>query len=80
MAEIYEKVPDERVGIKLKMTYRNWLGFPDKFSFIGAVLSSGGGPHYAYHTTGIQLIEIEIIPDKYFERDFPQSSASKVIK
>jgi hypothetical protein len=72
MSEIYERVgvPD----IKLKMSYRDWRAFPDsKFPFLGAVLSERGYPQYAYHTTHFQLVEIEILPDKYLYEAYPHS-------
>jgi len=79
MSELYEKPFDEEVDIRLKMKYRDWLGFPDsKFPFLGAILSENGCPKYAYHTTHFQLIEIEIFPDKYSEEKFPHSLSEKV--
>jgi len=76
MAEIYEKILDEEIDIRLKMKYRDWLSFPDsKFPFLGAILSKGGCPKYAYHTTHLQLVEIEIIPDEYSKEKFPHQDS-----
>jgi len=73
MAELYEKIPDEKIYLKIKMTFKEYNHHPLK----GWILIGQYGkitlldnewfrepydyPRYHYHMVGFQIVEVEIV-------------------